>query len=146
MRRFPVSAAALLAFALAGCASTSSPSIDAAPTNTPSVTVTIHSVATSSAGQKPAASPTPKPDKTCPAAPDVFLWMRVPGVPDTAQRLGGTYGANCEPSFDKLKSTAPTVPGTCTEAAWVSDNPGYDENGTPAKRLKKVQFSVGPAC
>lgn len=142
---FTLAATAAL-LTLAGCASTATTSSDAAPTNTPSAVVTIHSVATSSAGQKPTASPTPKPDKTCPAAPDIFLWMRIPGVPDTAQRLGGTYGANCAPPFDKLRSTAPTIPGSCTEAAWVSDNPGYDENATPAKRLKKVQFSVGPAC
>ncbi len=45
-----------------------------------------------------------------------------------------------------VQRTSPNVPGACTEAAWASDNPGYNADATPAKRLKKVQVAVGPAC
>ncbi|MGW1808242.1 hypothetical protein [Streptomyces sp. NPDC002078] len=77
---------------------------------------------------------------------DVILWMRVRGVPDQAQRLGGNGYPNCQSTFDMVRQTSPTVPGACTEAAWASDNPGYNADATPAKRLKNVQVSVGPAC
>ncbi|MEU0253299.1 hypothetical protein ABZ299_12485 [Streptomyces sp. NPDC006184] len=76
---------------------------------------------------------------------DVFVWMRVAGVPDSAQRLGSS-GYPCESTLDTVRRTSPTVDGACTEAAWASDNPGYDADATPAKRLKNVQVSVGPAC
>lgn len=52
----------------------------------------------------------------------------------------------CESSLKTLAAAAPTTPGSCTQGAWVSDNPGYNPEATPVKRLKKVQFSVGPAC
>lgn len=94
----------------------------------------------------PPPKPSPSPTTTCPSAPDIFMWMRSPGIPDYAQRLGGINQQNCESSFKTLAATAPTTPGSCTEGAWVSDNPGYDPEATPAKRLKKVQFSVGPGC
>ncbi|MFI6662511.1 hypothetical protein ACIBL8_44200 [Streptomyces sp. NPDC050523] len=77
---------------------------------------------------------------------DVILWMKVPGIPDSAQVLGGNGYPNCESTFDTVRRTSPKVPGACTEAAWASDNPGYNADATPAKRLKKVQVSVGPAC
>lgn len=94
----------------------------------------------------PSRTAKPKPSKDCPAVGDVFVWMKVPGVPDTAQALGGNGYPNCESTFTTIQRTSPNVPGACTEAAWASDNPGYDVDATPAKRLKKVQVSVGPAC
>ncbi|MEU9979524.1 hypothetical protein [Streptomyces sp. NPDC051014] len=49
-------------------------------------------------------------------------------------------------TFESLPRTSSTEAGYCTEAAWASDNPGYNADATPAARLKKVQVSVGPAC
>ncbi|MFK0154627.1 hypothetical protein ACIQVK_21450 [Streptomyces sp. NPDC090493] len=60
--------------------------------------------------------------------------------------LGNYFLATCETTFESLPRTSPTQAGYCTEAAWASDNPGYDADITPAARLKKVQVSVGPAC
>ncbi len=72
--------------------------------------------------------------------------MKVPGVPDSAQELGNYSQMDCEPTFQWLQHTSPTEAGDCTEAAWASDNPGYNVDATPAPRLKKVQMVVGPAC
>jgi hypothetical protein len=52
----------------------------------------------------------------------------------------------CEPTMEWFKHTSPTKAGYCTEAAWASDNPGYITDAEPAKRLKKVQVAIGPAC
>ncbi|MGW4047340.1 hypothetical protein [Streptomyces sp. NPDC004721] len=52
----------------------------------------------------------------------------------------------CENTFQLLQHTSPTEAGDCTEAAWASDNPGYDADAIPAARLKKVQVAIGPAC
>jgi len=145
-----VLAAAVLA--LAGCASGSTTaSSDPAP-SAPAVThgayVKLKGISTARAYCCHPATPKPSPSsaKACPSAPDIFVWMRTPGVPDYAQRLGGIDQQNCESSFKTLAASAPTTPGSCTQGAWVSDNPGYDPDATPAKRLKRVQFSVGPDC
>lgn len=97
--------------------------------------------ATKAAAPKAAPSPT-----GCDPGPDVIVWYRVPTLQDEAQLLGSRGYPNCSSTFDMIQSTSPTDPGECTEAAWASDNPGYDADATPAKRLKKVQVSVGPAC
>ncbi|MFE2971873.1 hypothetical protein ACFXKC_51605 [Streptomyces sp. NPDC059340] len=91
----------------------------------------------------------PKPShsaKTCEPTRDVIAWYKTPGLPDSAQVLGNYYLATCETTFQSLTHTSPTGPGYCTEAAWASDNPGYNADATPAKRLKKVQVVIGPAC
>lgn len=67
-------------------------------------------------------------------------------MPDTAQELGDYTSCGQEPTFDFIRKTSPTTDGTCTEAAWVSDNPGYNPDAEPAKRLKGVKVAVGPAC
>jgi hypothetical protein len=72
--------------------------------------------------------------------------MRIPGSPDSAERDGNYFQRTCQTTFDWVKETSGTDPGDCTEAAWASDNPGYDENATPAKPLKNVQVKVGPGC
>jgi hypothetical protein len=76
----------------------------------------------------------------------VDVWYRVPGIPDSAQVLGSEGGADCRDTFRTLASTSPTGAGYCTEAAWASDNPGYDADTEPAKRLKHVQVAVGAGC
>ncbi|MFE5108469.1 hypothetical protein [Streptomyces sp. NPDC056663] len=52
----------------------------------------------------------------------------------------------CETTFQFLQHTSPIEAGDCTEAAWASDNPGYNADAIPAARLKKVQVAIGPAC
>jgi hypothetical protein len=151
MNRVSMPVLAVAVLALAGCTSSSttasSSSAPSAAVSRPAAQATIKVVVSSPAVNTPtAAKTTPAPAKTCPAAPDIYVWMRSPGVPDYAQRLGGIDQQNCEPSFKSLAAAAPTTPGSCTQGAWVSDNPGYDPDATPAQRLKKVQFSVGPAC
>jgi hypothetical protein len=42
--------------------------------------------------------------------------------------------------------TAPAVAGICTQVGYVSQNPGYDVNATPAAPLKDVAAQKGPAC
>jgi hypothetical protein len=39
-----------------------------------------------------------------------------------------------------------TGPGFRTAAAYVSDNPGYEPDVTPAKPLKDVVAEVGEGC
>lgn len=155
MKRTPTltlaTTAALLALAACQPATTTSSGSDQASDN-PTVSTTTRSVdhpasagpsstPTSAKASPKAASPT-----SCPDRPDIYLWMRTPGAPDAAQRLGGTNMETCEPSYKMLMATAPTVAGSCTEIAAVSDNPSYNPDATPAGRLKKVQFFVGPAC
>lgn len=84
--------------------------------------------------------------QSCPPTRDVIVWMRIPGVQDSAQVLGNYDQQNCEPTFKTVQETSPTEPGDCTEAAWASDNPGYNVDATPARRLKHVYVAVGPAC
>ncbi|WP_405671443.1 hypothetical protein [Streptomyces sp. NBC_01530] len=98
-----------------------------------------------------AAKPKPKPShssKGCNLSPtrDVILWYKTPGLPNSAQVVGNYDLMRCETTFKSLPSSSPTQAGYCTEAAWASDNPGYNADATPAKSLKKVQVSVGPAC
>lgn len=84
--------------------------------------------------------------KSCGPLKDVIVWTHTPGIPDSAAVLGGRSLATCESTFDSLPTTSPTEAGYCTEAAWASDNPGYNADARPAEHLKKVQITVGPAC
>ncbi|MFF0127320.1 hypothetical protein ACFYTG_16560 [Streptomyces mirabilis] len=149
MRRIILPIAAILLTAACGSGNTvhAAPASKAAPARTP---VKSHSSAATPTHSAPrAAKPKPSPStspKECPSVGDVILWMKVPGVPDSAQVLGGNGYPNCESTFQTVQRTSPNVPGACTEAAWASDNPGYNVDATPAKRLKKVQVAVGPAC
>ncbi|WP_143765240.1 hypothetical protein [Catenulispora acidiphila] len=81
---------------------------------------------------------TPLPDRG-----DVIEWQREPGLPDSAIELGGTDPEHCKLTFDTLKTSSPNGPGDCTQAAWLSDNPGYNPDATPAPRLKKAQVTIG---
>jgi hypothetical protein len=77
---------------------------------------------------------------------DIILRMVVPRLPVSAQVIGDVDYVQCRPSLDTLPDMSPTDPGYCTQAAYASDNPGYNADATPAARLKKVIVSVGPAC
>lgn len=132
--------------ALSGCSSsTSKPS--AAPTSQAAAPVatsaTPADVPSSSAPATTAAVSTASSTCNLPDHGDIIEWQRAPGVQDSAIELGGTDPEHCHWTFDTLKTSSPTGSGYCTEAAWASDNPGYDPNATPAPRLKKVQVVIG---
>ncbi|MET7775357.1 hypothetical protein ABZU94_13960 [Streptomyces mirabilis] len=147
MRRAILPIAAILLTAACGASSTGH--AKAAPAHTSSrPPAKSHSSAAKPAHSAPRTAK-PKPShsaKSCSPTRDVDVWMKVPGLPDSAQVLGNYNLATCETTFQTMQKTSPTGPGYCTEAAWASDNPGYNADATPAKRLKKVQAAVGPAC
>ncbi|WP_159039637.1 hypothetical protein [Streptomyces sp. TP-A0356] len=148
MRRFILPIAAILLTAACGPgAMNATPSPAHASSQQPAESSHSAAVNTPSASHSAKSNPSRSASpKECPSVGDVILWMKVPGVPDSAQVLGGNGYPNCESTFDMVQRTSPNVPGACTEAAWASDNPGYNADATPAKRLKKVQVAVGPAC
>ncbi|MET8102417.1 AAA family ATPase [Streptomyces sp. NPDC005236] len=122
-----------------------------APTRTASKLPTNHraSAAAPARSSSPAAKAKTTPSasaKACPTVGDVIVWMRVASIPDSAQLPGGNGYPHCESTIATVQQTSPNVAGSCTEAAWASDNPGYDADTTPARRLKEMQVSVGPAC
>jgi len=94
---------------------------------------------------KPAAAPSPtgcgKPDDR-----DVYVWYKVPGIEDSAQRLGELDLANCTLTVDSVIATSPTGAGYCTEVGYVDQNPGYDPDATPAKPLKNIANEIGGGC
>jgi len=114
---------------------------------TPSSVITsAKAKAVPKAKPSPKAKPKPSPQPSCSESRDLIVWYVVPTLPDSAQELGNYNLATCETTLQELQDTSPTGPGYCTEAAWVSDNPGYDADATPAKEPKDVVLSVGPAC
>lgn len=130
----------------AAAATSSSPSPTPPPASpSPSPTPTSSPKPSPKAVPKKAAAPSPTPSE-CDPGPDILVWSRVPTLPDSAEALGSRGGLTCSSTFTFIQDTSPTDPGYCTEAAWASDNPGYDVNASPARRLKDVQVMVGPAC
>ena len=91
----------------------------------------------------PAATPT-----GCPLPNDVEYIERdtVPRLPTSAIRLGSVYVTLCKTTVDALPLISPLGEGYCTQLALASDNPGYDENATPAAPLRKVVAQVGGSC
>ncbi|MER7182930.1 hypothetical protein ABT404_26250 [Streptomyces hyaluromycini] len=153
MRRTVLSIAAILLLT-AACKSGTTTHNAAAHSPTPKATQSSHTAAAPSHSASPAAKSKakPKPSHTTKGCShtsptrDVLVWYKTPGLPNSAQVLGNYDLVLCETTFQSLTHTSPTGAGYCTEAAYASDNPGYDAEATPAKRLKKVQVAVGPAC
>lgn len=133
--------ATVVGLGLAGCSSTASKPA-AAPVSVPASVATTAPPAADTSSSQPAA-----PAETCatplPDRGDIIEWQKAPGVPNSAIELGGTDPEHCVWTFDTLKTSSPTGAGYCTEAAWASDNPGYDPNAVPAPRLKKAQVVIG---
>ena len=85
------------------------------------------------------------------ASGDIYVRMITSGVQTQAQELGGEWRWDsttnkCLTYVQLVIATAPLVAGSCTQVGYVSDNPGYDPNATPAKPLKRVVAQAGPAC
>jgi hypothetical protein len=117
------------------------------PSPSPTTTAPSPKPTTAAPTTKPPAKPHPsKSPKGCGPNRDVDVWYRVPGISDSAQALGGYNLITCESTFHNIQTTSPTGPGYCTEAAWASDNPGYDADADHPGRLKDVQVSVGGGC
>ncbi|MFJ5154940.1 hypothetical protein ACIQCF_25795 [Streptomyces sp. NPDC088353] len=138
MRRFVLPIAAVLLTAACGSSAGHASSQPAAKSS--------EHTAPHAGSRTRAAEPKPSPTKACGPARDIDVWMKVPGLPDSAQVLGSHGPGDCESTFEMLRTTSPTQAGYCTKAAYASDNPGYDANAMPAARLKKVQVAIGPAC
>ncbi|MFD8722369.1 hypothetical protein ACFV2H_31435 [Streptomyces sp. NPDC059629] len=110
-------------------------------------TLSKHTAAAPTYTASHAAKPKPSSStKDCPPTRDIIVWVKAPGAPAYAQELGNYNLETCESTFKWLQRTSPTDAGNCTEAAWASDNRGYNVDADPAPRLKKVQMFVGPAC
>lgn len=148
MRRVLVLAVVLaVVLALAGCSSSTSKPAAAPTGQAPAVTSDATS-ATPSAAPSTTTEPTtaaPSTSSTChlPDKGDIIAREKVPGLPVDAIELGGTDPEHCTWTFDMLKTSQPTGAGYCTEAAWASDNPGYDVEAKPAAPLKNVQVVIG---
>jgi hypothetical protein len=150
MIKLMLSAAALAAgtLSLTACGP-SSPAAPAAPAGT-----APHSPARTAAAASPRPSAKPASDacyRRKPASGDIYVRMTVPGLAAQAQELGGEWTwdstlRKCLTSVQMIIATAPTEAGNCTQAGYVADNPGYDPNATPARRLQNVAAQAGPAC
>lgn len=141
MRRIAL-LAVVVGLGLAACSSSASKPAAAPVSQPPSTTASAQAVAPTQASSTAEAAST---SSTCnlPDRGDIIEWQKAPGVADSAIELGGTDPAHCVLTFDSLKTSSPTGAGYCTQAAWASDNVGYDPDATPAPRLKKIQVSIG---
>lgn len=83
-----------------------------------------------------------------PALPDVIEWVQDPGLPATAQELGGYDLSNCArtASQAELKRTSPQGAGYCTIVASLSANPHYNFAAAPAPKPRGILAQVGGAC
>ncbi|MFF3468217.1 hypothetical protein [Streptomyces sp. NPDC002619] len=146
MRRFFLPIAAILLTAACGGSAGHATSASAHATSPPPTKSKSSSAAHAHSGPE-AAKPKPsRSAKKCSPTRDVIVWTKARGVPDNAVVLGNYNLVTCETTFQLLQHTSPTEAGDCAEAAWASDNPGYNADAIPAARLKKVQVAIGPAC
>jgi hypothetical protein len=137
--------AALALFALAGCASSTSPAV--AMSHPPSTAATTPAAQASAAADRAVSRCYARKA----ASGDIYVRMQTAGTATVAQQLGGGWVWNgsthkCLTSAEMMMASAPLVPGACTWVGYVADNPGYDVNGTPAPPLENVVASAGPAC
>lgn len=149
-RAIAIVSGALLLTACGSAATTAQPTATAtatvqqttaAPTEAPAPPTT----AVSPAPMTPAASPSAT---DCALPNDVEYLERdiVPRLLPSAIRVGAVNGALCKTTVDALPLISPLGDGYCTQLALASDNPGYDENATPAAPLRKVVAQVGGSC
>ena len=86
-----------------------------------------------------------------PASRDIYVRTIKRGRTTEAQRLSGQWRWNhltgkCLTAVRFMTATAPRTAGHCTQVGYVTDNPGYDPNATPASPLPHIAAQVGPAC
>ena len=129
----------LAVLALAGCAGTSP-----APAKTASPAAHAKTAALTAAAIS-------RCDNRKPAAGDVYVRMKAPGVQTTALELGDEWRWNyttgtCQAGLQYEMAGSPAGQGYCTWAGYAADNPGYDVNATPAAPLKKIVAQIGGSC
>jgi hypothetical protein len=147
-------AAGLAVLALAGCTSSTSPAASTLPkasvsASSPSASVTAPAARKSTVAKWSSAADRCDTDGF--ASGDIYVRMKSPGTATVAQRLGGEWiwnasSGKCLTSVQMMIASAPQVPGSCTWVGYVSRNPGYDVNATPASPLRHVVASSGPSC
>jgi hypothetical protein len=69
-----------------------------------------------------------------------------PGMLAQAQEIGNVDLGNCTAALQDFTATAGQAQGECTTIALSSDNPSYNVNASPARRLRKVIMRAGPGC
>lgn len=79
---------------------------------------------------------------------DLILRLRDPGVPPTAQVLGGGWAYNhdtdtCQNGPDFLLAGVAPGDGHCGQVATAANNPGYNAATSPAPPLSNVLVSKG---
>lgn len=79
---------------------------------------------------------------------DLILRFSDPGVPPTAQLLGGGWAFNhatntCQNGPDFLLAGVATGDGHCGQVATAASNPGYNADASPAPPLMAVLVSKG---
>ena len=100
-------------------------------------------------------SATAKAEHACgerpPASRDIYVRIVKPGASTRVKKLGGQWRwdhmtGKCLTAVHFMTATAPRSAGHCTQVGYVTDNPGYDPNATPATQLPHTVAQVGPAC
>lgn len=86
-----------------------------------------------------------------PASRDIYVRIIKPGTSPEVRQLGGRWRwdhvtGRCLTAVHFMTATAPRSPGHCTQVGYVTDNPGYDPNATPAPPLPHTAAQAGPAC
>jgi hypothetical protein len=126
-----------------------------ATTAAPSVTASAPRDSRTAQAHRTAKARTDSAEAACAArgfaSGDIYVRWTDPGVPWTAQELGGEWVWNvalgkCLTSVQMEIAASPPGAGNCTQVGYVADNPCYDVNATPAPPLKDVAAETGPAC
>jgi len=86
-----------------------------------------------------------------PASRDIYVRIVKPGKSPEAQRLSGKWRwdritGKCLTAVHFMTATAPRSAGHCTQVGYVTDNPGYRPDATPAPPLPHIAATGGPAC
>jgi hypothetical protein len=86
-----------------------------------------------------------------PASRDIYVRIIKPGTSPKARKLAGRWRwdhatGKCLTAIHFMTATAPRSDGHCTQVGYVTDNPGYDPNATPAPPLRRTAAQAGPAC
>jgi hypothetical protein len=120
------------ALLLTGCASSGSAGGGGASASADAITA-----AQNACGQRPSPSG------------DIYVRTIAPGLLPQVQQLADKWGwdANkCLTSVQFVLAHAPQRGGSCTQVAYVADNPGYHRHAASAPRLKHVVAETGPGC
>jgi hypothetical protein len=133
---------------------TSSPSTTTGSTTAtpPAATQDPTSVAPPAAPTPAAPDPASSPQAQCAAKPstsgEIIARSVTPDGSAMASQLGGGYvwdfgAGECVTAVEYVLRGNTNLPGFCTQVAYASTNPGYDDNAVPAPPLKDVVATAG---